>query len=183
MNQIFADTLHPLTDEDKAMMKTLVIDASNFDQWFHDARKNRPQRDQVLACYETGAEFVDGNLKRDVVHLLMTTDNAGETGPRLLQKLASTTSESSLAIIKEMAKDLLSGMGSEEVALKPYPMHCRFFYYTWRECIPENDPHWWSTSLIDVYKPTDEEISAIMEPANLEDDLLVIDKNEDCGDR
>ena len=181
MSQIFAEPRHQLTDEDREMMRNLVIDSSNFDQWFHDTRKNKPQKDQVLACYETWAELVDGNLKRDIIHLLMTTDNAGETGPRLLQKLAGATTESSLEVIKEMTNDLLSGMGSEGVASKPYSMHCRFFYYTWRECMPQSDPHWWSTSLVEAYRPTDDEIDKAIGERQ-EDVEPVMDKNDTCGD-
>lgn len=128
---------------------SLVIDQSNFNQYFFDARTNPPKKGQVLACYETKADFVDGNLKRDIIHLLMTNPKAGESTTRLLNKVGGATHKSSIDVIKQMTSDLLSGMSSDDVSKKPYEMHCQFFYYTQKELIP-NDPHWWSTSLIDA---------------------------------
>jgi len=146
----------------KESLKTVEIDESNFEQYFFDIRKNGPKPGQVLACYEAMADFVDGNMKRDVIHILMHSDKGGEAGPRLLRKLAGATESSAFRVIREMVKDLLSGMSSEEVAKKAYEMRCQHFYYTQKECLPEDDPHWWSTCLIDVNHPSQEEINRVM---------------------
>lgn len=150
-----------LTDEEREALKSLVIDETNFNQYFSDARKHRPKPGQILACYEASADLVDGNLKRDIIHLLMTNKKAGESCPRLLQKLGGATPNESLKVIKEMMYDLLAGMGTDEVADKPYSYQCQFFYYTWRECMPKNDPHWWSTALVDVSGWDDSDLDRI----------------------
>ncbi len=128
----------------------LIIDESNFDEYFFDVRKHKPKPGQVLACYDAIAEFVDGNLKRDVIQLLLQNDKAGETTPRLMQKLAGSVLEDSMKVVKEILKDLISGMTIDDVASKPYEFHCQHFFYTDRQYIPQNDRRWWSTSLIDV---------------------------------
>jgi hypothetical protein len=125
----------------------LVIDESNFSDYFFDARKHGPKPGQVMACYETYAEFVDGNLKRDVLHLLTNTDKV-EAAQRLLQRVGAVIYEDSLRIIQEMTDDLLNGMSPAEVAAKPYEMRLQFFYYTDKELVP-NDPHWWHSKLIE----------------------------------
>lgn len=132
------------------MFEDLVIDSSNFDQYFFDVRKNKPKPGQVLACYDAIAEFVNGNLKQDILYLLMKNTKGGETAPRIMQKLAGATQQDAYRVVKEMLTDLLSGMSSNEVAEKPYEFRCQHFYYTERDLIPENDPHWWSTSLINM---------------------------------
>lgn len=134
----------------KESLKTLVIDEKNFDDHFFPCVSNAPRPGQILACYDAKADFIDGNLKRDIIHLLMTKDRAAEPTVRLMQKLAGATNDTAIQVVKEMLKDLMSGMSSDEVAEKPYDFQCQHFYYTYRECLPEGDPHWWSTALIDV---------------------------------
>lgn len=125
----------------------LVIDESNFHEHFFDARKNAPKPGQVLACYESFAEFVDGNLKRDVLHLLLNTTKA-EAGQRLLQKVAGATAESALRVVQEMTKDLISGQSPAEVAAKPYEFHLQMFYYTDPSNVPQDDPRWWAPQMV-----------------------------------
>lgn len=131
-------------------LKTLEIDESNFDQYFFDTRKHKPKPGQVLACYESMADLVDGNLKRDIIHLLMTKEQTATRCVALLQKLAGATDKSAVKVVKEMMTDLLSGKSTDEVAAKPYELQCRYYYYCYKQCMPTDDPRWWSTSLIDV---------------------------------
>lgn len=147
--------------EDKS--KDLIIDETNFDQYFFDVRKNKPKPGQVLACYEAEADFVEGNLKKDIVHLLMTNNKGSDLSVRLMQKLAGATKDSAISVVKEMMSDLLSGVSSSDVAKKNYSFHCQYFFYTDRDYIPQNDPHWWSTSLIDISRPSDEDIDLVLE--------------------
>jgi len=137
----------------------LVIDESNFDEYFFDVRTNKPQPGQVLACYDAIAEFIDGDLKRDIIQLLLQNNRAGATAPRLMQKLAGATNKSAIKVVKEMLSDLISGMSITAVAVKPYEFHCQHFYYTKKEYLPDNDPHWWSTSLLDVRELDASEVS------------------------
>ena len=141
----------------------LIIDESNFDQYFYYVRTNKPKPAQVLVCYEAIAEFVDGNLKRDTIQLLLQNSKAGETAPRIMQKLAGAVEADSIRVVKEMLGDLIGGMTIEEVAAKVYEFHYRHFYYTEKQYIPENDPHWWSQSMIDV-RHIDGDVGDITEP-------------------
>jgi hypothetical protein len=167
-----------LTDEEREALKELVIDENNFDEYFFDARKHGPKLGQILACYDANAEFVDGNLKRDLIHLLMTNHKGGEASIRLLQKLGGATSTSALPVVKEMMRDLLSGKSSDEVAAKAYSFQCQFFYYTWRECMPKDDPHWWSTALVDVSGWDEADLERLFpdEPTTDESEISEIDE-------
>jgi len=80
----------------KQSLKELVIDESNFDQYFFDIYEHKPKPGQILACYEAMADFIDGNLKRDILHILVSSKKGGEAGPRLMQKLAGATEETAL---------------------------------------------------------------------------------------
>ena len=55
-------------------MSELVIDESNFTEYFKDCRIHRPERGDVMAKYTAIAEFVDGAMKKDVIHLLLNHD-------------------------------------------------------------------------------------------------------------
>lgn len=125
----------------------LIIDETNFNEYFFDVRTHSPQKGQTLACYQAIAEFVDGNLKRDIINLLINTDKV-EAAQRILQKIGNTSEKDSIRIVREMCDDLLSGMTEDEVAEKPYEMVMEAYYYTDPDLVPSNDPHWWSTSLM-----------------------------------
>jgi len=134
-------------------MSEFVIDENNFDQLFFDARKNGPKKDQVMACYEAVAEFVEGDLKVDIVNLLLSNDNAAESAPRVFQKLGCSSYQDSINVVKEMTEDLLS-LSVNEVLEKPYQYHLQMFYYTKDEHIPRNDPHWSKIKLLNVLDTT-----------------------------
>lgn len=130
--------------------KELIIDETNFDQYFFDARKHGPKEGHVLACYEAVAEFVDGDLKRDIVNLLMSYDNAAESAQRVFQKLGGASYRDSIRVVKEIVDDLVNGVTVEEVLEKPYEYHLQLFYYTLEEYIPKNDKHWSKIKLINL---------------------------------
>ena len=128
----------------------LIIDETNFDQYFFDARKNKPQHGQVLACFEAVAELMDGTLKQDRLNLLVASPKGGEFAPKLMQKITGASEEDSVKVAKEMTLDLLNGMDKASVLAKPYEFVCKMYYYTQKEYIPQNDRRWWSTSFIDM---------------------------------
>jgi len=134
----------------KEDIKTLVIDDKNFSHYFFDVRKYGPKPGQVLACYETKADLIEGDLKSDIINLLTKNDGAGGKASILLRKLAGATEKSSIEVVKSIINDLLNGLNEEDVAKKPYEMHCQYYFYTFKDCLPTNDPKWWSASLIDV---------------------------------
>lgn len=127
--------------EEKKEEKELVIDDTNFDQYFFDVRMNSPKRGQVMARYAAMAEFVGGRLKKDIIDLIVNRDKA-EAATRVMQKLGCAVERDSIRVVKEIAKDLASGMTPQEVEDKPYKYNVEVFYYTQKEYVPTDDPHW-----------------------------------------
>jgi hypothetical protein len=71
----------------------LVIDESNFSEYFFDSRRHKIQKGQVLACYSAKADWVDSNEKANVVDLLINYDTKVEpaiqvmgSGTRLVER-------------------------------------------------------------------------------------------------
>ena len=56
-------------------MTTEIINEENFNQYFKDVRQNKPEKDDIIAKYSAMAEFVDGGEKRQIISLLMTTED------------------------------------------------------------------------------------------------------------
>lgn len=117
------------------------ITAENFDQYFFDVRKNRPKRGQVMARYAAVAEFLDGQLKKDIVDLIYNKDRP-ETATRVMRKLGCATERDAIRICKEIAYDLAQGLTPQQVEQKVYKYVLEVFYYTEKQNIPIDDPHW-----------------------------------------
>jgi hypothetical protein len=130
-------------------MSELEITDENFDEYFFDVRKHGPKRGQIMACYTATAEFVDGNLKRDITYLLASTNKAKEC-VQLLRKLGWANEQDAIRVCKEIAEDLHAGMHSDEIAEKVYKYKLEAFYYTQREYVPEDDPHWSTIELTNL---------------------------------
>jgi hypothetical protein len=123
------------------MSSELVIDQSNFSQYFHDVRTNQPKRGQVMARYAATADLIDGGLKRDLIDILCLHETP-ETVVKLMRKIGCATERDSWLVPLNMARDLLSGETPDVVAEKPYKFVCEAFFYTQKENIPLDDPHW-----------------------------------------
>ncbi len=128
------------------MIEEEVIDAANFDEYFFDVRTHKPLRGQVMARYAATAEFVGGRLKKDVIDLIYNKDRP-EQAIRLLRKLACATDKDALRVCREMAQDFVGGMTPAAVEEKPYKYVLEVFYYTKKEYVPTDDPHWSVISL------------------------------------
>lgn len=138
----------------------IIIDESNFDQYFFDVRKHKPQAGQVMARFEAVAEFVDSQMKRDIVYLLSHGDKGGLSSQKVMRKLGGASEADSIRVPKEMITDLLNGMTVDEVCQKPYQYHYEAFYYTERKNVPKNDPHW---SIISIRVTGDQDSSEKIE--------------------
>jgi hypothetical protein len=123
------------------MLEELVINESNFSQYFRDCRVSKPERGDIIAKYSAVAEFIDGNLKRDIIDLLANTDKAF-AATQVMRKLGFANQKDAIRICKEICEDLSSGMSIEEVEKKAYQYEIELFYYTKKEYIPIDDPHW-----------------------------------------
>lgn len=134
------------------MADDLVIDESNFSQYFRDCRMHRPERGDVMARYSAIAEFVDGKMKKDIIDLLTNYDNKALAATQVMRKLGCATENESIRICREIVEDLDSGMTKDEVESKVYKYKMEVIYYTKREYVPENDPHWTVISIANLDK-------------------------------
>ena len=123
------------------MSDELVINEDNFSQYFRDCRNARPEKGDIMARWMARAEFVDGRMKQDVIDLLATKDKA-LAATKVMQKLAHATYKDAVRVCKEICEDLEAGMTVEEVEAKSYSYDLEMFYYTKKEYVPSDDPHW-----------------------------------------
>ncbi len=128
--------------------KDLVIDETNFDQYFFDVRKHVPQKGQIMVCYSAMADFVDSNEKKQMIDLLYMP-NKGVAASQIMKNLLYANERDSVRLPREMAQDLINGMSKEDVLKKPYKYKLEMFYYTDPQHLPA-DPHWSSISLLNL---------------------------------
>lgn len=124
------------------------LDTEYFNNNFFDIRKHRPQKGQILAQYRAVAHFVDGWVKRNLINVLLTNKVGAKTAQKVMRNMCCATEEDSINIPLQMAKDLAEGMTVEEVAAKEYRMVVQYNYWTKKECVPEDDPHWLTIDIV-----------------------------------
>jgi hypothetical protein len=139
-----------------------VIDESNFDSYFFDVRTHQPKDGQVLARFRGRAEFVDGQLKRDLIHILQYAPAGGNSAQKVMRKMAGASERDSIKVPLQIAYDLAQGMTVEQVCEKPYEFDCEFFYYTQPEYVPPTK-NWDIIRLIGNGKPTEWTITSDIE--------------------
>lgn len=132
------------------MNQELVIDESNFAQYFKDCRNSRPEKGDIMAKFTAIAEFVDGRMKKDIIELLSNKDNKVNAAIQVMRKLGCATEKDAIRICKEICQDLSSGMKIEEVEAKAYKYQMETFYYTKKEFVPIDDPHWSLIGLLNL---------------------------------
>jgi len=137
------------------MTDELVINEQNFTEYFHDVRTNKPQAGQVMARYAATADFIDGRLKRDLMEILLHHD--ARSLPKVMRKIGCATEKDSYRLPLEIAQDFMNGMTVEEVARKPYRYTMEVFFYTRREFVPTEDPHWSIITLLNLDEYLDRE--------------------------
>ena len=118
----------------------LVIDHTNFNNYFFDVRKCKPKKGQILAKFCAIAAFGDGPEKRDIIKVLRR--DKAEAAAMVMRKIHCCREPDCYRICREICEDLISGMTEDDVAKKEYEFVIESFYYTNREYIPKNDPHW-----------------------------------------
>ncbi len=114
---------------------------------FFDIQRHRPQPGQVMAKYTAIAYLGDGQLKRDLIDLLLKPEK-GQAASRVMQVLGGATEKDSYRIPKEMGLDLAEGMSEEEVAAKEYKFTLEKFFWADKEAVPDNDPHWYKIPIL-----------------------------------
>lgn len=128
----------------------IEITSENFSKYFRDVRRNKPDREEVIAKYSAVAEFIDGGEKRQIISLLLDTEDKMEATVQIMRKLLFASEVDAYQIPRKMADDLLSGMSVEEVAKKPYKYTLEMFFYAKPENIPKDDPHWCCISVLNL---------------------------------
>lgn len=127
--------------------KEIIIDNSNFNKYFFDVRKFGPKEGQVMAKFSAVAVFGDGPEKRDIIKILKR--DKAESAAMVMRKIHCAKEPDCYRICREICEDLVAGMSEDEVAKKEHEFVLESFYYTKKEYIPLNDPHW---QTIDVIK-------------------------------
>jgi hypothetical protein len=135
----------------------VVIDDSNFAQYFKEAGKHSPDKGDSMAVFRACAEFVDSDIKRDVISKLRETDGGAKFVVQILMKKCNMSYVEAIKISKEVCKDL-EIMSEEDVLKKPYKFVFETKYFVNRELVPENNPHW---ELVNLKSVTVEEKTAV----------------------
>lgn len=128
----------------------LVIDSSNFDQYFFDARKHKGKKGQVLARFSAVAEFIDGQGKTDIVGLIKK--GKGRQAAEVMKKIHGAKEPDCYRVCRQIAEDLLI-MEEEKVVAKPYEYAVEYLFYTQRDYVPNNH-HWEMISLMEYDEET-----------------------------
>lgn len=127
----------------------LVIDESNFYEYFFDARLHKPQKGQVLASYTAVGEFCDGPEKRQIIEFMRYTDKV-ESAVQIMRKVLMAKDPDAYRVPREIAEDLANGLRVEEVAQKSYKFTMEACFWTRPEYIPVDDPHWACVSILNM---------------------------------
>jgi uncharacterized protein YfcZ (UPF0381/DUF406 family) len=139
-------------------VEELIIDESNFSQYFREVSKSKPQKDDIIATYRAKAKFVEGDIKKNVINLLQIDGNVN-SAVKVMQKLAGATYAESIKVLKEISQDYLNGMSFEDIEKKEYDYILEFFYYCKREHVPNDDPHWSTITIAGDFSKIEEKIA------------------------
>lgn len=121
-------------------MNEEIITEENFEKYFFDVRRFKPQKGQIMARYAVTAEFIDGPMKQNMIDLLKKDKALAAT--QVFRKCGCATERDSVRVCKEMCADMLAGLTDEQIEQKPYKYILESFYYTNQENVPLDDPHW-----------------------------------------
>lgn len=140
----------------------LVIDETNFSEYFFDVRKHGPKAGQVMAKFIAIAEFIDGQGKKDIIYLLKI--GKVQQAAMVMKKIHGAKEPDCYRVCREICEDMLT-MTDEEVEAKVYEYTMELFFYTQKELVPREDVRWETIKLIDV--EFDEEIGMFKSFINL----------------
>jgi len=138
----------------------IVIDHTNFNDYFFDVRQHGPQKGQVMAKFSAVAVLGSGQEKLDLVNLLKT-DKAHQAS-QVMNRIHLAKAPDCYRVLREMCEDLLSGMSDEDVNQKEYEFILEAVFYTKREYVPKNDPNWETLHVID-YDPESKKFTSHIE--------------------
>ena len=160
------------------MNEELIIDKNNFNQYFKDCRKNKPSKGDIMAKFTAVADFIEGQMKKDIIDLLANKENKVHAAVQLFRKVGCATEKDAIRVCKEICQDLANGINSVEVELKPYKYTMESFYYTKKEYVPVDDPHWSIISLVNLDEFLDKEGNKLRIESKLSVDSKENDEQE-----
>lgn len=102
----------------------------------------KPQLDDTLVRYRACADLIDCPEKKQVLELLCTKKNGYLTASKILERLIGMRNEAALKLMREMILDVKAGLTETEILEKPYRFVLEKLFWTKKEHVPENDPHW-----------------------------------------
>lgn len=138
-------------------MSEVEITSENFHEFFKLASENKPQPGDCLAIFKANAEFVDGQLKEDVVTKLMESKFGCQASIQILVKHAGMQYKEALRVVKEMVKDLME-TSKEDVLKKPYKFIYETSYFTKKQYVPKDNPNW---QLVGLKMATDDSVEVV----------------------
>lgn len=128
------------------MEEELIIDESNFNDYFFDIRTNNPKKDYIIACYTAKAELIYGEDKKRLIDILLTP-GAGVAASQFMKKVFLSVELDSILIPIEILNDLKQGNTIEFVLNKVYAYTLQMLFYAKKEHVPE-DLHWTTMEII-----------------------------------
>ena len=131
----------------------LVIDESNFSNYFTEVGYNKPSKGECMVVYRAVAELHDGDIKRDVINLLCQEEIGAKQAIEHVVKRCKTNYKEAIKIVTEICGDLHAGISKDLVLAKTYEYILEIFYYVNPIHVPRNDKHWEVISIknIDEY--------------------------------
>jgi hypothetical protein len=123
------------------MADDVIIDDSNFEQYFKDASKHRPEKGECLAIFKSMAELVNGDIKQEVILAVTTNEYGGQGAVQTLMKKCNMSYKEALRVCKEICQDCTT-LSEQEVLDKPYKFLFEKQYYTHKDFVPKDNPHW-----------------------------------------
>jgi len=138
----------------------IVIDTSNFGEYFFDVRQFKPEPGQIMAKFTAVAIFGEGQEKKDIINLLK--QNKAKQASAVMNRIHLAKEPDCYRVCAEICEDLfINGLTVEEVEEKEYEFVLEAIYYTQREHVPKDDPHWETLDVLSYDPETGEYASRI----------------------
>lgn len=124
------------------MKNDLIIDESNFQQYFKEVGTSKPLKGECMVAYRAMAELHAGDIKEDIVNLLCGEEIGAKQAIEHAVKRCKTNYKEAIKLVTEICSDLNAGMSKNLVISKTYEYILEIFYYTKAAYVPKNDKHW-----------------------------------------
>jgi hypothetical protein len=117
-----------------------VFSPENFPKYFREVGKSKPEKGESLVIFRSPAELVDGDVKKDVIDHMTTSNFGAQHGIQVLMRNCSMSYADAMRVCKEICSDMIT-LDREHVLSKPYKFVFEKMYYANKKHVPE-DPRW-----------------------------------------